>query len=148
MVAEKGEDGSVKVWKCAMCITDTVTDPNCVSCTRKGGYFRPTSDGQWVHAYCAKHTPGSVTITEDNEVQIKAIPKFLKRKNCIVCNRGGARGCVVACQFEGCQNVFHPLCAERNHMGFLREKWCWYRFVQTIFLQGRRGFHLRPVRYR
>ena len=119
-------------WKCIACSTlswndDPVTDPNCAFCPRRGGFFRPTYDGRWVHAFCAKFAPGVCTVTEDGDIHVKKIDKALKNKPCTICNR--TRGLSVRCQYSGCQVLYHSLCAEKSRLAYQKIR----NGIRTVF---------------
>jgi hypothetical protein len=126
VVNEAGE------WKCIPCSSEDwdgqlSLDPPCSFCPRRGGYLRPTYDGRWVHAFCAKFAPGICTITDDGDVHVKKVDKSLKNKACTVCNR--SRGLCVQCQFPGCQVIFHPLCGEKSRLAHQKMR----KGIKTVF---------------
>ncbi|KAH9638454.1 hypothetical protein HF086_016779 [Spodoptera exigua] len=48
---------STEPWFCEACKAG-VTDPNCELCPNKGGIFKETEVGAWVHLVCALYVPG------------------------------------------------------------------------------------------
>jgi hypothetical protein len=102
-----GPDGS---WTCSACAWGQ-KDPRCELCPRRNGGFRPTADGKWAHLYCARHSPGDVRVL-NGIIDIRHIPKELKKEKCFVCNR--KKGASIKCNFLGCSQYFHPLCGVRS----------------------------------
>ena len=88
---------------------------------RRGGAFKPTSDGRWAHVFCARHAPGHTKICQETGViDVRMIPKECKKTKCVVCNR--QQGACVRCVYLGCTNYFHPLCVERGGKGYVRTR--------------------------
>lgn len=81
----------------------------CGLCGSTAGAFRKSSDGLWVHAFCAEWAfestfrrgqvhpiEGLATVTKDIDV-------------CLVCQR--RKGVCTKCSYGHCQSTFHPSCA-------------------------------------
>ena len=98
------------VWLCSPC-TAAVSSPKCCLCPRKGGAFLPTDDARWAHVFCARYSPGLTRVSSEGVVQVRMIPKELRKQNCTMCNR--KYGTCIRCVEDGCSNYFHPLCAVR-----------------------------------
>lgn len=82
----------------------------CCLCGGTTGAFRKSTDGQWVHAFCAewvlestfrrgqvKPIQGMETITRGNDL-------------CLVCSR--KVGVCIKCNYGHCQSTFHPTCGK------------------------------------
>ncbi|KAL7597285.1 hypothetical protein Lser_V15G31161 [Lactuca serriola] len=82
----------------------------CCLCGGTTGAFRKSTDGQWVHAFCAewvlestfrrgqlKPIQGMETISRGNDV-------------CLVCSR--KVGACIKCNYGHCQSTFHPTCGK------------------------------------
>lgn len=122
-------------WLCTSC-QQSDSYPHCIVCPRVGGYLCHTIDNLFIHAYCAKNSPGSLRITNEKRVDIRAIPKENKKQKCIVCNRKS--GVTLHCCADGCDNYFHPLCGVRNGKfllrtrGGVRQAFCSNHIPETI----------------
>lgn len=117
-------------WRCDSCQQEK-TNIACVICPRRGGYFLNTSDGHYVHYYCAKYTSINLKLTkaafDPTDPSIITFPmvdilsslKDRKAKHkCVLCNR--KYGVCEQCHFTGCMSYFHPLCAERSGGGYVQ----------------------------
>ncbi|CAN0428086.1 unnamed protein product, partial [Discosporangium mesarthrocarpum] len=112
-------------WTCTPC-SRGVQDPACVLCPRRGGALYPTDDktARWVHAFCAQRTPGGVDGGKGGggegvtptvmSVDVKSVPKELKKQKCQVCGR--KQGAQVKCCHVGCPVHMHPMCAAQAGM--------------------------------
>lgn len=104
-------------WRCDACLRGEQT-PLCVLCPRRGGAFKPTVDGRWVHAYCAVYSPGSYRFGLDGAVEIRSIPKESSKQKCIFCSR--KTGVCARCTSGSCVHYFHALCGHMSGKAFLR----------------------------
>lgn len=87
--------------------------PGCgVECALCGGFsgaFKRTTDGQWVHVFCAEwllentFRRGQMELVEGLEIPSRERYMLL----CSICHRQGA---CLKCNFGHCQSAFHPLC--------------------------------------
>ncbi|TKY74324.1 Jade-1 protein [Spatholobus suberectus] len=81
----------------------------CALCGGTTGAFRKSSDGQWVHAFCAEWVfestfkRGQIDAVEGMET----VPKGVDI--CCICHR--KHGVCMKCCYGHCQTTFHPLCA-------------------------------------
>ncbi|XP_061350490.1 uncharacterized protein LOC133295665 isoform X2 [Gastrolobium bilobum] len=81
----------------------------CALCGGTTGAFRKTSDGQWVHAFCAEWVfestfrRGQINAVEGMET----VPKGVDI--CCICHR--KHGVCMKCCYGHCQTTFHPSCA-------------------------------------
>lgn len=80
----------------------------CSLCGGTAGAFRKSTDGLWVHAFCAEWVLESTF----RRGQVKAIEGMgtISRGNdfCLVCNR--KVGVCIKCNYGHCQSAFHPTC--------------------------------------
>ncbi|KAL5558323.1 hypothetical protein UlMin_034534 [Ulmus minor] len=80
----------------------------CGLCGGTTGAFRKSSDGQWVHAFCAEWVfettfrRGQVNFVQGME----AVPKGVD--SCHICHR--KYGVCIKCNYGNCQATFHPSC--------------------------------------
>ncbi|XP_021601342.2 uncharacterized protein LOC110606708 isoform X5 [Manihot esculenta] len=81
----------------------------CGLCGGTTGAFRKSTDGQWVHAFCAEWVfestfrRGQVNHIEGMETIAKGIDI------CCICRR--KHGVCIKCSYGHCQTTFHPSCA-------------------------------------
>ncbi|KAD4385256.1 hypothetical protein E3N88_25424 [Mikania micrantha] len=103
-------------WFCELC-EDLLSSrsrgvPSCVRecslCGGTTGAFRKSTDGQWVHAFCAEW----VLESSFRRGQMKAIEgmEAISKGNdiCLVCSR--REGVCIKCNYGHCQSTFHPTC--------------------------------------
>ncbi|MFS7938661.1 putative chromatin regulator PHD family [Helianthus anomalus] len=116
-------------WFCELC-EDLVSSRSrgtpsrvgeCGLCGGTTGAFRKSTDGQWVHAFCAEWVLESTF----RRGQVKAIEgmEAISKGNdiCLVCSR--KEGVCIKCNYGHCQSTFHPTCG--SSVGF-------YMNVRTI----------------
>ncbi|KAK7275707.1 hypothetical protein RIF29_16829 [Crotalaria pallida] len=81
----------------------------CGLCGGTAGAFRKSSDGQWVHAFCAEwifestFKRGQVNAVEGMETVLKGVDI------CCICRH--KHGVCIKCNYGNCQTKFHPSCA-------------------------------------
>ncbi|XP_028775037.1 uncharacterized protein LOC114731945 isoform X2 [Neltuma alba] len=81
----------------------------CGICGGTTGAYRKTSDGHWVHAFCAEWVfestfrRGQVNAVEGMETVLKGVD------TCCICRR--KQGVCLKCSYGHCQTTFHPSCA-------------------------------------
>ncbi|PON76627.1 Autoimmune regulator [Parasponia andersonii] len=81
----------------------------CGFCGGTTGAFRKSSDGQWVHAFCAewvfesRFKRGQINPVEGMETVAKGVDL------CQICHR--KYGVCIKCNYGHCQSTFHPSCA-------------------------------------
>ncbi|CAJ1974169.1 unnamed protein product [Sphenostylis stenocarpa] len=81
----------------------------CALCGATTGAFRKSSDGQWVHAFCAEWVfestfkRGQLDAVEG----LETVPKGVDI--CCICHR--KHGVCMKCCYGHCQTTFHPSCA-------------------------------------
>ena len=105
---EHDDEDADSVWRCNRCQTG-YKNVDCALCPRKGGAFKQTVEGDWVHLVCAKWYP-DISFADPQHAEgvrgVKSIPTALKRLRCYLCGRSGP---CVECS-ESCNLSFHPLC--------------------------------------
>ncbi|KAG5036295.1 Protein Jade-1 [Glycine soja] len=83
----------------------------CALCGGTTGAFRKSSDGQWVHAFCAEWVfestfkRGQIDAVEGMETLQKGVDI------CCICHH--KHGVCMKCCYGHCQTTFHPSCARR-----------------------------------
>lgn len=107
---------STEPWFCEACKAN-INDPSCELCPNKGGIFKETDVGKWVHLVCALYVPGvafgevdhlsAVTLFEMNYMKWGA-------KICSLCvdSRFARCGVCIGCDAGMCKTYFHVTCAQ------------------------------------
>ncbi|KAE9603902.1 putative chromatin regulator PHD family [Lupinus albus] len=92
----------------------------CALCGGTTGAFRRSSDGQWVHAFCAEWVFES-TFRRGQINSVEGVETVLKGTDicCICCRKHGV--CMKCC-YGHCRTTFHPSCARSAG---------WYMNVRT-----------------
>jgi hypothetical protein len=114
---------STEPWFCEPCKAN-IKNPDCELCPNKGGIFKETDCGKWVHLVCALYVPGVAFGEVD---QLSSVTLFEMQynkwgaKSCSLCeNDHFARtGVCIGCDAGMCKNYFHATCAQRE--GLLSE---------------------------
>ncbi|KAK3155392.1 hypothetical protein QOZ80_2BG0202710 [Eleusine coracana subsp. coracana] len=124
----KNLDNSVGPWTCEFCEdvsseAGTITDQSdcngmklpfaqCSMCHGTSGAFRKTTDGQWVHAFCAEWLLGTKYMRgQDNLVHGMESLEEGKDTCCVcLCNVGMC----LRCNSGDCHVTFHPTCARNS----------------------------------
>ncbi|WOG97315.1 hypothetical protein DCAR_0416655 [Daucus carota subsp. sativus] len=82
----------------------------CGLCGGTAGAFRKSTDGQWIHAFCAEwilestYKRGQANLVQGMETISKG------SETCHICQR--KQGVCVKCNYGHCQSSFHPSCAK------------------------------------
>lgn len=114
---------STEPWFCEPCKAN-IKNPDCELCPNKGGIFKETDCGKWVHLVCALYVPGVAFGEVD---QLSSVTLFEMQYNkwgakpCSLCeNDHFARtGVCIGCDAGMCKTYFHATCAQRE--GLLSE---------------------------
>ncbi|TVU01726.1 hypothetical protein EJB05_52812, partial [Eragrostis curvula] len=124
----KNLDNSAGPWTCEFCeeispevaTTSDQSDCNgrklpvarCGMCHGTSGAFRKTSDGQWVHAFCAEWLLGNKYVRgQDNPVDgMESLEDG--KDTCCVCLH--SVGMCLRCNSDDCHTTFHPTCARNS----------------------------------
>uniref|UniRef100_A0A803M586 PHD finger family protein n=1 Tax=Chenopodium quinoa TaxID=63459 RepID=A0A803M586_CHEQI len=81
----------------------------CGLCGASNGAFRKSSNGQWVHAYCAEWVFDS-TFKRGQVSPVIGMETLPKGNDmCCVCHK--KFGVCIKCNYGNCQSTFHPSCA-------------------------------------
>ena len=96
----------------------------CVLCSQRGGALKETTDGRWVHLFCALWTPECAfadasrmepvgCVGKDSKVRGFSSFPFESYRNvkCAICKRRG--GGLLRCCAKKCKSWVHPRCAAR-----------------------------------
>ncbi|KAJ8667179.1 hypothetical protein QAD02_008841 [Eretmocerus hayati] len=107
-------------WFCEACSAG-VEDPDCELCPNKGGIFKETDVGRWVHLVCALYVPGVAFGEVDrltNVTLFEMPPAKWGAKACSLCEdvRFARTGVCIECDAGMCYTYFHVTCAQREGM--------------------------------
>lgn len=84
----------------------------CALCGGTAGAFRKSTDGQWIHAFCAEWVLES-TFKRGQANSIQGMETVSKGSDmCHICRR--KQGVCIKCNYGHCQSSFHPSCARSS----------------------------------
>ncbi|XP_064071382.1 PHD finger protein 14 isoform X1 [Vanessa tameamea] len=114
---------STEPWFCEACKAG-VTDPNCELCPNKGGIFKETEVGAWVHLVCALYVPGVAFSEVERLSGVTLFEMAYSRwgaRSCALCAHAtlARTGVCVGCDAGLCKTFFHVTCGQRE--GLLAE---------------------------
>lgn len=102
---------STEPWFCEACKAN-VKDPDCELCPNRGGIFKETDVGKWVHLVCALYVPGVAfgEVDQLSSVTLFEMP-YSKwgSKTCSLCDddRFARTGVCIGCDAGMCKTFFH-----------------------------------------
>lgn len=102
---------STEPWFCEACRAN-VKDPDCELCPNKGGIFKETDCGRWVHLVCALYVPG-VAFGEVDQLSMVTLFEMQYNKwgakSCSLCEdeRFARSGVSIGCDAGMCKTYFH-----------------------------------------
>ncbi|XP_030383076.1 PHD finger protein 14 isoform X2 [Scaptodrosophila lebanonensis] len=114
---------STEPWFCEACRAG-VSEPDCELCPNKGGIYKETDVGKWVHLICALYVPG---VAFGEVEQLSSVTLFEMQyskwgaKVCSLCENSlfARTGVCIGCDAGMCKTYFHVTCAQAA--GFLIE---------------------------
>ncbi|KAH8412774.1 hypothetical protein KR009_005514 [Drosophila setifemur] len=114
---------STEPWFCEACRAG-VSEPDCELCPNKGGIYKETDVGKWVHLICALYVPG---VAFGEVEQLSSVTLFEMQyskwgaKVCSLCDNSlfARTGVCIGCDAGMCKTYFHVTCAQVA--GFLIE---------------------------
>ncbi|XP_058444735.1 PHD finger protein 14 [Malaya genurostris] len=114
---------STEPWFCEACRAG-VFDPDCELCPNKGGIFKETDVGKWVHLVCALYVPGVAfgEVDQLSSVTLFEMPyNKWGAKTCSLCDdaKFSRTGVCIGCDAGMCKTYFHVTCAQ--YAGLLSE---------------------------
>ncbi|XP_034829534.2 PHD finger protein 14 isoform X1 [Maniola hyperantus] len=114
---------STEPWFCEACKAG-VTDPSCELCPNKGGIFKETEVGAWVHLVCALYVPGVAFSEVERLSGVTLFEMAYSRwgaRSCALCADAtlARTGVCVGCDAGLCKTFFHVTCGQRE--GLLAE---------------------------
>ncbi|KAM3967359.1 PHD finger protein 14 [Aphomia sociella] len=114
---------STEPWFCEACKAG-VTDPSCELCPNKGGIFKETEVGAWVHLVCALYVPGVAFSEVEHLSGVTLFEMAYSRwgaRSCALCDDAtlARTGVCVGCDAGLCKTFFHVTCGQRE--GLLAE---------------------------
>ncbi|XP_059485465.1 PHD finger protein 14 [Neocloeon triangulifer] len=122
-VSSTASSCSTEPWFCEACKAG-VTDPCCELCPNKGGIFKETDVGKWVHLVCGLYVPGVAFGEVDKLSNVTLFEMAYNKwgaKPCTLCpdERFVRTGITIGCDAGMCRETFHVTCAQRE--GLLAE---------------------------
>ncbi|KAH0554882.1 hypothetical protein KQX54_013616 [Cotesia glomerata] len=110
-------------WFCEACSAG-IENPSCELCPNKGGIFKETDVGKWVHLVCALYVPGVAFGEVDRLASVTLFEMAYSKwgsKSCSLCEdaRFARTGVCIECDAGMCHTYFHVTCAQRE--GLLSE---------------------------
>lgn len=107
---------STEPWFCEACKAN-ITDPSCELCPNKGGIFKETDVGKWVHLVCALYVPGVAFGEVDHLSSVTLFEMPYSKwgaKTCSLCEdiRFARCGVCIGCDAGMCKTYFHVTCAQ------------------------------------
>lgn len=102
---------STEPWFCEACKAN-VKDPDCELCPNRGGIFKETDCGKWVHLVCALYVPG-VAFGEVDQLSMVTLFEMQYNKwgakPCSLCDdeRFARTGVCIGCDAGMCKTYFH-----------------------------------------
>ncbi|XP_053674629.1 PHD finger protein 14 [Anopheles nili] len=114
---------STEPWFCDACKAG-VLNPDCELCPNKGGIFKETDVGKWVHLVCALYVPGVAfgEVDQLSSVTLFEMPyNKWGAKTCSLCEDAklARTGVCIGCDAGMCKTYFHVTCAQ--YVGLLSE---------------------------
>ncbi|XP_073943151.1 PHD finger protein 14 isoform X3 [Choristoneura fumiferana] len=108
---------STEPWFCEACKAG-VTDPSCELCPNKGGIFKETEVGAWVHLVCALYVPGVAFSEVERLSGVTLFEMAYSRwgaRSCALCEDTtlARTGVCVGCDAGLCKTFFHVTCGQR-----------------------------------
>ncbi|GAB0092811.1 PHD finger protein 14 [Sergentomyia squamirostris] len=107
---------STEPWFCEACKAGSI-DPSCELCPNKGGIFKETDVGKWVHLICALYVPGVAFGEVDQLTSVTLFEMPYSKwgaKTCSICEdvRFARSGVCIGCDAGMCKTYFHVTCAQ------------------------------------
>uniref|UniRef100_A0AAG5DUX8 PHD finger protein 14 n=1 Tax=Anopheles atroparvus TaxID=41427 RepID=A0AAG5DUX8_ANOAO len=114
---------STEPWFCDACKAG-VENPDCELCPNRGGIFKETDVGKWVHLVCALYVPGVAfgEVDQLSSVTLFEMPyNKWGAKTCSLCEDAklARTGVCIGCDAGMCKTYFHVTCAQYH--GLLSE---------------------------
>ncbi|XP_055602860.1 PHD finger protein 14 [Uranotaenia lowii] len=114
---------STEPWFCEACKAG-VMQPDCELCPNRGGIFKETDVGKWVHLVCALYVPGVAfgEVDQLSSVTLFEMPyNKWGAKTCSLCDdaKYARTGVCIGCDAGMCKTYFHVTCAQ--YAGLLSE---------------------------
>ena len=121
---ESDSDAPTEPWFCELCKAGLKESPYCELCPNRGGIYKQTDTGKWVHLICALYTPyvGFRDISRLQTIILEDIKPYMwGSKDCLLCvdENFSRTGVCIGCDAGLCKTTFHVTCAQRN--GFLSD---------------------------
>jgi hypothetical protein len=107
---------STEPWFCEACKAG-ISEPECELCPNKGGIYKETDVGKWVHLVCSLYCPGVAfgEVDQLSSVTLFEMPyNKWGAKTCSLCEdaRFACTGVCIGCDAGMCKTFFHVTCAQ------------------------------------
>lgn len=107
---------STEPWFCEACKAN-VAQPVCELCPNRGGIFKETDVGKWVHLVCALYVSGVAFGEVDHLSSVTLFEMQYSKwgaKSCSLCEdiRFARTGVCIGCDAGMCKTYFHVTCAQ------------------------------------
>lgn len=122
-VASNISDASTEPWFCEPCRAN-IKHPTCQVCPTKGGIFKETDMGNWIHLVCALYTP-HISFFDPQRITRATLFELnyqnWGRRSCTLCSEAklARTGICIECDAGMCRSFFHVTCAQEH--GLLSE---------------------------
>ncbi|CAG9134139.1 unnamed protein product [Plutella xylostella] len=106
-------DASTEPWFCEACKAG-VSEPSCELCPNKGGIFKETEVGAWVHLVCALYVPGVAFSEVERLSGVTLFEMAYSRwgaRACALCDDAtlARTGVAIGCDAGLCKTYFHTV---------------------------------------
>lgn len=107
---------STEPWFCESCKAN-IDSPVCELCPNRGGIFKETDVGKWVHLVCALYVPGVAFGEVDHLSSVTLFEMQYSKwgaKTCSLCDDARLTRCgvCIGCDAGMCKTYFHVTCAQ------------------------------------
>ena len=116
-VASNASSACTEPWFCDVCLAGLSSSPSCELCPNKGGTYKETDTGAWVHLICALYTP-CVSFFDQERLSRPTLFELnyqsWGRRACALCRdiKMARTGVVIECDAGMCKSYFHVTCAQ------------------------------------
>eukprot|EP01134_Creolimax_fragrantissima_P004387 CFRG4387T1 len=116
--------------RCSVCADGRLVTGDCKLCPSKGGAFKQTMEGEWMHVNCAMWIP-EVCFGNEQYLEpimgVDKIPPARWKLKCYICGLNNNGACI-QCSTKTCYAAYHATCARTANlymkMGQIPESYC------------------------
>ena len=116
-VSSNASSACTEPWFCDVCLAGLESPPSCELCPNKGGIYKETDTGAWIHLICALYTP-CVSFFDQERLSRPTLFELnyqsWGRRACTLCRdiKFARTGVVIECDAGMCKSYFHVTCAQ------------------------------------